>query len=367
MQSFAIRPPVAVLGGLVGLAFLFSSRLLSAIRAKPTSNELEKTSRDRRPFRPPPTSLQYVEEEQFHVVYKDARVPERRAWVLSQGSMLESSRAKVENSLWVAYRTFVDDELLIGRVTMTGFHSFVVGKALGIKYPPAGWNGTDAAELISCLAESGLLADAGLAPFDALTLFLEDAMRLFNSRFHLAHGRQLAGHTKAEEGSWAEDADGYDFMQLADPQLGMLHLGQSWAEELNMLKLAIQHANRLKPRFLLISGDLTDTWPNDPRKAEVVDAQVASFREALRELDEAIPLVLQPGNHDIGQNPTARLVDEYKERFGDDFFSFWVGGVKYVAINSQFYHKQCAADNAEAQALEREQVRLPSPALAGLP
>jgi hypothetical protein len=42
--------------------------------------------------------------------------------------------------------------------------------------------------------------------------------------------------------------------------------------------------------------------------------QAASFRSALRELDSDIPLVLQPGNHDVGQSPKAELVEEYKAR-----------------------------------------------------
>jgi len=58
--------------------------------------------------------------------------------------------------------------------------------------------------------------------------------------------------------------------------------------------------------------------------------------------------VLQPGNHDVGQNPTAELVREYRERFGDDYYSFWAGGVKYVAFNSQFYHALCEPENGEA-------------------
>jgi len=252
----------------------------------------------------------------------------------------------------------VDEELMLGRVTMTGFHSFVVARCLGIKEHPAGWKGNEAADLMACLAEAELLLAPGAPPslpFEALTTYLEEELTEFNLRFHLARNRQLKGHTKAEQGDW--DGAGYHFIQLADPQLGMLHLGQSWAEELNMLKLAVQHANRLKPKFLLVSGDLTDTWPDDPRKRELIDAQVAAFREALRELDDDIPLVLQPGNHDVGQNPTMALVDDYKERFGDDYFAFWAGGVKYVALNSQYYHTLCSMedDNEEAAKMEAEQ------------
>ena len=193
-------------------------------------------------------------------------------------------------------------------------------------------------------------AAAGPEAAEALGSWLDAALAAYNARFQLASNRSYSGLTPAEEGEWC---GAYDFVQLADPQLGMLHMDRSWAEELTMLKLAIDHVNRLRPRFLLISGDLTNAWPCK-QNARVVAAQVASFHEALRELDPSIPLVLQPGNHDVGQNPSAGNVAEYCARFGDDYFSFWVGGVKYISINSQYYHILCV-DNPEADALEREQ------------
>ena len=47
-------------------------------------------------------------------------------------------------------------------------------------------------------------------------------------------------------------------------------------------------------------------------------------------------------------------MSEYCARFGDDYFSYWVGGVKYVSINSQYYHILCV-DNPEADEMAREQ------------
>ena len=64
-------------------------------------------------------------------------------------------------------------------------------------------------------------------------------------------------------------------------------------------------------------------------------------------------MVLQPGNHDVGQNPSRASVEAYRARFGDDYCAYWVGGVKYVAINSQYYHTQC--ESAEAASLRAEQ------------
>ena len=79
-----------------------------------------------------------------------------------------------------------------------------------------------------------------------------------------ARGRQVAG--LAADGPQGEWAGGYTFMQLADPQLGMQHRDKSWAEELALLRLALRHANRLRPRFVFISGDLTNS--------AIIDGQV---------------------------------------------------------------------------------------------
>ena len=79
-----------------------------------------------------------------------------------------------------------------------------------------------------------------------------------------ARGRQVAG--LVADGPQGEWAGGYTFMQLADPQLGMQHRDRSWGEELALLRVALRHANRLRPRFVFISGDLTNS--------AIIDGQV---------------------------------------------------------------------------------------------
>ena len=180
----------------------------------------------------------------------------------------------------------------------------------------------------------------------ALYAFLEASLEVFDGRFLLARERVFEGLDYASEGVWRGP---YDFVQLADPQLGMLHWDRDWTEELTMLRLAVQHVNRLRPKFLLISGDLINAFPTEESDA-VAAREVASFKEALHELTPSIPLVLQPGNHDVGQQPTRADVERYRERFGDDYFSFWVGGVLYVALNSQYYF-----DDAHVLRERREQ------------
>ena len=54
-------------------------------------------------------------------------------------------------------------------------------------------------------------------------------------------------------------------------------------------------------------------------------------------LDKSIPLVCVCGNHDVGDKPTVATVSSYRQSFGDDYFSFWIGGVHFIVLNSQYY------------------------------
>ncbi|XP_014676581.1 PREDICTED: serine/threonine-protein phosphatase CPPED1-like isoform X2 [Priapulus caudatus] len=67
------------------------------------------------------------------------------------------------------------------------------------------------------------------------------------------------------------------------------------------------------------------------------EAQEKDFIKLFSELDSDIPLVCVCGNHDIGNTPTHQSVQNYKATFGDDHFSFWVGGVHCIVLNSQFF------------------------------
>eukprot|EP00854_Cymbomonas_tetramitiformis_P015872 gene15872-18822_t len=276
-----------------------------------------------------------------------ARETQCQRWLLQ----LEGSEEviNVPNDLWVAYRIWVDVHVALREGRPDVFHNFLVAQTLGISTPrKVMWNATEAADLLSCLAAAGLLLK-GLPSGDALEAYLQDSVVLYNNRFTLAKHRAYEGYTREEEGKW-EGA--YDFVQLADPQIGMFKQDVDWLEETTMLRLAVQHVNRLKPKFLLVSGDMTNVWPS-PASEELLQAQTSTFKEVLRELDPSIPVVLQPGNHDVGQNPGTRDVERYCKTWGDDYFKFWVGGVLYLSINSQFYHTAC--NNFEADALCKEQ------------
>ena len=69
----------------------------------------------------------------------------------------------------------------------------------------------------------------------------------------------------------------------------------------------------------------------------------------LRTVDSDIPLVLVSGNHDVGNVPTPETIAEFQRTWGDDYFSFWVGGVLFLVLNSQFLY-----DASRCPALKQE-------------
>ena len=66
-------------------------------------------------------------------------------------------------------------------------------------------------------------------------------------------------------------------------------------------------------------------------------------------IDPSIPLVCVCGNHDVGNTPTPEYIDRYRRRFGDDYFSFWIRGVKCIVLNMQLYSDPSRAGDLLAE------------------
>ena len=101
---------------------------------------------------------------------------------------------------------------------------------------------------------------------------------------------------------------------------------EGFAFETENCEKAAAAANRLKPAFVVVTGDLVQ----DPCD----DDLVAEFRRFAGLLDDDIPLHLAPGNCDVGNEPTPDLLALYRERFGADNYSFDHGGVHFVVFNT---------------------------------
>ncbi|XP_010608315.1 serine/threonine-protein phosphatase CPPED1 isoform X3 [Fukomys damarensis] len=152
------------------------------------------------------------------------------------------------------------------------------------------------------------------------------------------------------------------------------HGGDEWSQEIRLTEQAVQAVNKLnpKPKFFVLCGDLIHAMPAREEDANHMDSfssvcsggespsfdhsvgvhgtpwrkeQTEDLQRVLKDLDREIPLVLVSGNHDLGNIPTAETIEEFQHTWGDDYFSFWVGGVLFLVLNSQFWYNasQCPA------------------------
>jgi 3',5'-cyclic AMP phosphodiesterase CpdA len=116
------------------------------------------------------------------------------------------------------------------------------------------------------------------------------------------------------------------FIQMSDPQFGMYTKDADFAHETANFEFAVAAANRLMPAFVVITGDLINKSGDA--------AQAAEYKRIASGLNPKIKLFSVPGNHDVGNEPTAASLAQYRERLGPDYYSFRVGDVAGLVLDS---------------------------------
>ena len=147
----------------------------------------------------------------------------------------------------------------------------------------------------------------------------------------------------------ARQAAPFFFIQMSDPQFGMFRADKDFAQETVNFQMAIATANRLRPAFVVITGDLV----NKPLDR----AQVDEFERIAARLDSSIPLYRIAGNHDVENVPTPESVAAYVARQGRDYYSFRHGPVTGIVLNSSLIHSPSGAPkllDAQRAWLEKE-------------
>ena len=137
--------------------------------------------------------------------------------------------------------------------------------------------------------------------------------------------------------SVAPAAEPFFFIQLTDPQFGMSTTNQDFAQETANFEFAVATVNRLRPAFVVITGDLV----NKPGDA----AQIAEYQRILRRVDSTIPVYNVAGNHDIENVPTAVRIAAYTNQFGPDHYTFRHGGFVGIVLDSVIIHSPQQATN----------------------
>jgi len=118
----------------------------------------------------------------------------------------------------------------------------------------------------------------------------------------------------------------YFFIQLADMQFGMFTSDRDFTQETANYEFVVANINRLRPRFVVICGDLINKV-GDP-------AQTAEYLRITAKIDKSIPVYAAAGNHDVGNEPTPETIAYYRQHFGPDHYSFVQGSLYGIVLNS---------------------------------
>lgn len=127
----------------------------------------------------------------------------------------------------------------------------------------------------------------------------------------------------------ARDGKSFFFLQMADSQL-------FWGKDaLDRWKQAIASANRLKPAFVIVCGDLLNrNGTPKPEHAMEDERRAKAYLDAAAKFDKAIPLHNVAGNHDVGNHPTPETLAWYEKRFGKCWCTFRRGDTRAIVLES---------------------------------
>lgn len=118
----------------------------------------------------------------------------------------------------------------------------------------------------------------------------------------------------------------FTFIQISDPQIGFFENNlEIYRDSLN-LETAVAQINRLKPAFVVVTGDMVNSSGSKTQKD--------CYRMIMDKTDKSIAVWQIPGNHDIGGNAGDEDLRKYLKDYGYERFSFRYGGWAFIGINS---------------------------------
>ena len=92
------------------------------------------------------------------------------------------------------------------------------------------------------------------------------------------------------------------FIQMSDPQFGMYSKDHDFVQETANYEFAVAASNRLKPRFVIICGDLVNKAGEQ--------SQIEEYLRITGKFDRAIRVYPVSGNHDVGNLGAGRQIAE---------------------------------------------------------
>lgn len=128
----------------------------------------------------------------------------------------------------------------------------------------------------------------------------------------------------------------FAFVQLTDMQIGMISKNENTVEEERLYQLAIDEVNKLKPKFVVVTGDFVNQRTDTN--------QIKAFKRLTSYINPKIPIFLIPGNHDVGSKPTSETMNFYFKQYPTDKFNFRCKGVQLIGINSNLINSGITAE-----------------------
>jgi serine/threonine-protein phosphatase CPPED1 len=126
-------------------------------------------------------------------------------------------------------------------------------------------------------------------------------------------------------GRTASAGQPFFFIQLTDPQFGMFANNVEFTQETANLEFAVAAINRLRPAFVVVTGDLVEA-PGNPE-------QIAEYKRIMAKVN-GIPVYSLPGNHDVGAVPTQETISAYTNQLGPTYYSFRHNGLVGIVLDS---------------------------------
>jgi 3',5'-cyclic AMP phosphodiesterase CpdA len=125
---------------------------------------------------------------------------------------------------------------------------------------------------------------------------------------------------------------GFFFVQLSDTQFGFSNGDKDFIQDTASAELAVATINRLKPAFVVVTGDLVNKAGDA--------AQIAEYQRIIAKIDRSVPVYSVSGNHDLENSPTTETLAAYRKTFGKDYYSFRSASLYGIVINSTLISDQ---------------------------
>ena len=201
--------------------------------------------------------------------------------------------------------------------------------------------------LVSCCVAVAIVLSVLYTQFD-------DKSSIDAKLAQLGHSAVLWRGENHEVIGFDNSTESFSYVVFTDPQYGLRDMtddngdGTEWQHDRSNMRLLCEKINALepKPQFIFVTGDLSNARPES--NEEITPGFMSSYRspqqiDLLTDLglfDEDIPILVNTGNHDINESPDKVTVGAHERVWGDAYFSFWVKGQIFLALESQFFRSE---------------------------